>query len=169
MSIRKCNWLSQAEIVHNRFKSKIKSVRSSGCWEWQNALTEKGYGQFKGIDTQTSHRYAYQYYIGDLLLGYDVCHRCDNPMCCNPFHLFLGTRSENLKDAQSKGRMRTAKHPSRSTYKNGCRCDECKKEWAKGQAAYNIKNRDRIKEREKINYLKRKEARQAMKNSYTKK
>lgn len=88
----------------DRFWKKVKAL-PSGCWEWQS---RKGsYGAFS-IDNRKfkSHRLAYFiYYItdpGDLC----VLHRCDNPPCVNPLHLFLGTREDNIKDMIAKGRDR---------------------------------------------------------------
>lgn len=91
----------------------------SGCWEWQAARTSAGYGHFtptKGVRSY-AHRFAWQEVNGPIPEGMHICHKCDNPRCCNPDHLFLGTHLDNIRDRQSKGRTRTGTlrgedHPS---------------------------------------------------------
>lgn len=77
------------------------------CWEWTGAVTSTtGYGRLvrdgKGIDT---HRVSWMLTHGDIPEGMDICHTCDNRRCINPAHLFLGTRSDNMRDAREKGRI----------------------------------------------------------------
>ncbi len=86
--------------------SKIK-INENGCWEWQGAVLKSGgYGilthKQKSIRV---HRYVYEQFKGKIPDGLLLCHRCDNPPCCNPDHLFPGTDDDNMKDAQSKGRI----------------------------------------------------------------
>lgn len=90
-----------------RFWSKAKkSVH--GCWEWQGALQENGYGVFntgRG-KTESAHRYAYRLTFGHIPDGMVIMHSCDNRRCVRPDHLKLGTYKENNHDAIDKGRMR---------------------------------------------------------------
>lgn len=91
-----------------RFFQRVKySIR---CWEWQ-AGNINGYGVIseRGV-RHMAHRWSYQYFIGQIPDGYEICHHCDNPSCINPFHLFAGTRSDNMKDASSKGRLSKRQH-----------------------------------------------------------
>jgi hypothetical protein len=84
-------------------------VTSNGCWEWQGVRSPLGYGRYypaMGVKLQ-SHRHAYELAHGAIPEGMHVLHRCDNPPCCNPDHLFLGTHADNMKDRQAKGRTRT--------------------------------------------------------------
>jgi hypothetical protein len=77
----------------------------TGCWEWQAAKYPNGYGALK-VDgkVQGAHRVAYTVFKGEISGGLDVMHACDNRPCCNPDHLSLGTRSDNMLDMHRKGR-----------------------------------------------------------------
>lgn len=109
-----------------RFTKKYLINPETQCWEWQSPLNVSGYGNFKIKQERIlAHRFSYQFYIGEIPEGMFVCHRCDNRKCVSPFHLWIGTNKENINDAQNKGRLPTAQCPSRSMFRNGCRCDGC--------------------------------------------
>jgi hypothetical protein len=78
-----------------------------GCWVWTGARTRAGYGTL-GVDgsTRYTHRLCYEEFVGPIPDGMRACHRCDNPPCCNPEHLFLGTDQDNMDDMWAKGRGR---------------------------------------------------------------
>lgn len=93
-------------IFIDRFNLKWKIV-CSGCWIWTAAKMPKGYGQMKLPKTRKqeyAHRLAYMIHFGEIPDGKHVCHKCDNPSCVNPDHLFLGTAWDNLNDMKIKGR-----------------------------------------------------------------
>ncbi len=97
-----------------RFWESVKIVEN-GCWEWQGTRLPKGYGQrYKLLGEGLAHRIAYRIVKGDIPDGGLVLHRCDNPPCVNPDHLFLGNHSDNRWDAVAKGRvLRGDAHPLR--------------------------------------------------------
>lgn len=108
------------------FEDNYRIDKETGCWIWIKT-TSAGYanGNYNGLRT-TGSRISYMIHIGEIPTGKVICHKCDNTLCVNPDHLFAGTQSENLEDAQSKGRRPKAEHPSVSAYQNGCRCDGCR-------------------------------------------
>lgn len=89
-----------------RFWAKVdKSAGPDGCWLWTACKFHDGYGQFHGAKrTLKSHRVAWMLANGQIKRGICVCHRCDNPACCNPAHLFLGTHMANMIDRDLKQR-----------------------------------------------------------------
>jgi hypothetical protein len=83
-----------------------KVVKTDGCWLWTGAKTGKGYGRVKRSGCWLmATRYLLEYSSGVAIPDdIEVCHTCDNPSCVRPDHLFLGTASDNAKDALAKGR-----------------------------------------------------------------
>lgn len=86
-----------------RFEDRIyKSI--DGCWYWLGTVIPMGYGYFcMNGKQQYAHRVSYQLYHGEIG-SLHVLHKCDNTMCVNPDHLFLGTAQDNVKDKMNKGR-----------------------------------------------------------------
>ena len=83
---------------------------NSGCWLWTGAVLPYGYGIFckKFMTKETrAHRLSWEAHRGPIPEGLCVLHRCDNPACCNPDHLFLGTKLDNSKDCNQKGRFKS--------------------------------------------------------------
>lgn len=87
-----------------RFWSRVSVGAANACWNWQGALFD-GYGRCRfGKKSYGSHRLAYTLTFGEPAAELCVLHKCDNRRCCNPAHLFLGSRADNAHDAMAKGR-----------------------------------------------------------------
>lgn len=83
--------------------------KTDGCWFWIGSNDgDSGYGRIKGTERKNigSHIASWQLHFGTIPKGHEVCHRCDNPQCVRPDHLFLGTHLENMRDSKLKGVIR---------------------------------------------------------------
>jgi hypothetical protein len=95
-----------------RFLAKVNKAgptlsRSLGpCWLWMGAGHPTGYGRFRLVDADFAHRCAWRLFRGPIPSASKVLHRCDNPLCVNPDHLFLGSDADNVLDRDRKGRGR---------------------------------------------------------------
>lgn len=85
-----------------------KLIVGPSCWEWNGAEDGRGYGatSYRG-KSMRAHRVSWSLHYYDIPPGRDVMHLCDNPLCCRPTHLRLGTHAENMADMAVKGRSRS--------------------------------------------------------------
>lgn len=101
------------------------------CWLWTGAKNRDGYGNFglTSKKTMLSHRVSWMFQNGPIPVGMNVLHRCDNPDCVNPFHLFLGTQKDNVDDCASKGRRNQVRYTKLDPEQR----DEIKRLYATGE------------------------------------
>ena len=94
------------DAVLERMNAHINKDCRDGCWIWTACVTHNGYGVLK-VDGRgrRAHRIMWEIVNGPIPDGMCVLHKCDNPSCVNPAHLFVGTTADNNRDAQQKGRI----------------------------------------------------------------
>lgn len=81
------------------------------CWVWTISRNHYGYGKLSiGTGWVRAHRYSYELHFGAIPDNLEVCHKCDNPPCVRPGHLFIGTRQDNARDAAVKDRLQFGEH-----------------------------------------------------------
>ncbi len=104
----RCTGLSQKKVeLKDRFWKMVSIGESNDCWLFTGFKNCDGYGKV-GIGTKktdSAHRISYMLSFGEIPKGFCVLHKCDNPPCCNPKHLFLGTQGDNVSDMIAKGRL----------------------------------------------------------------
>ena len=95
----------------DRFWAKVE--KTEACWKWHGSKSPGGYGQIReggrGSALLRAPRYSWAIHIGPIPEGLCVCHKCDNPECTRPDHLFLGTLGDNMRDCYAKGRKQAVR------------------------------------------------------------
>ena len=94
--------------MKDKLESFLRVNAATGCNEFQGALDSSGYGNIRiGDRVVGAHRVAYEVYKGTIGKGLQVLHKCNNPKCCNPEHLYLGTHADNMKYKAKCGHVNT--------------------------------------------------------------
>lgn len=104
-----------------RFWRHVNKGSPYECWVWTGSNDGKGYGQISagaGRSPIKAHRLSWEIHNGQIPAGMVICHRCDNPKCVNPSHLFVGTQKDNMVDCATKNRLSVR---SRDNLRPGCR------------------------------------------------
>lgn len=98
------------KITAGTFWSRIVKSDDSECFIWTLSKDNDGYGICNYLGESKAHRVAWKLIYGDIPESFNVLHKCDNPPCCNPYHLFLGTQLDNMRDCKAKGRTVSDPH-----------------------------------------------------------
>ncbi len=116
------NIVSYEEKLQHLIKSFEKNViKKEGCWSWSGQLNKQGYPLMScsyKMGTLFGHRASFMIYKGKITKGLHICHSCDNPICTNPDHLWVGTAKDNNDDMTLKGRRKFTKPPIHLGSKN---------------------------------------------------
>lgn len=123
-----------SEISHEERFEKLKKsfekhvIRQDGCWGWKGSIAHGGYPVMscrKEIGPDRGHRASWIIHKGEIPVGKHVCHYCDNPICTNPEHLWIGTNKDNNDDKIRKGREANYPPPKKRGINNGaCKLSE---------------------------------------------
>lgn len=142
--------------VIDRFWSKVdlsKADEDFACWEWKAGKFKAGYGALL-IERKScyAHRIGYEIAWEESTDGWSVCHHCDNPRCCNPNHLFLGTHYDNMQDKIRKGRQPTGERCSNHKLTDD-QVNEIRQRYAAGGTSYSKLAKEYNVDQSFISYL----------------
>ena len=94
---------AERRSIQIKFWNRINKTKD--CWNWTGGCQHNGYGSvYHDGRIKRTHRLSYELHYGNIPRGINVCHKCDNPSCVRPDHLFLGTQKDNVTDMINKGR-----------------------------------------------------------------
>ena len=135
---------------------KLMNVKESGCIEWMGHKNALGYGVLGASKTKIYiHRLMWSLFRGRITKNLCICHKCDNPPCINPDHLFIGTHKDNMADMNRKGRSRRYKFPPRIKYSDSL-VKKMRKDYDNGMAIKEIIRKYGIKYTQAYRIVKRK-------------
>ena len=115
--------------ILERIADKISFDKTTGCWNWEaSTRNAAGYGQIRYEGKmRLAHRVSWEAFNDKIPDGIFVCHKCDNPRCVNPDHLFLGTNQDNMNDMKAKGRSKGGSPFGESNHQSKLTEEEVKK------------------------------------------
>lgn len=119
---KKISDMSSEEKLERLKKSFEKHViRKEGCWDWKGPISKGGYPVMscrRQIGSDRGHKASWIIHFGEIPERMHICHKCDNPVCTNPDHLWIGTHKENNDDKIAKGRSRYKQPPIKKGSEN---------------------------------------------------
>lgn len=126
--------MKKSKDIVERFFERVE--KSENCWIWLGARKDSGYGNFHlgNLKYRRAHKFSWEMHFGKVPDGLLVLHKCDNPICVKPNHLFLGNQKENMADAKKKGRNAFGVKNGRSKLTDEI-VKEIRKEYAFGRAS----------------------------------
>lgn len=117
---------------------KVLENAETGCWEWQMYKNPGGYGQIRvNWKLWLVHRFVYHHCVADIPDGLLIMHSCDNPSCCRPKHLELGTQNQNQQDKIRKGKNNDGERNGMSKL-NQAMVDDIRERWDRGETGASI-------------------------------
>lgn len=126
--------------LHKKFWERVATREGKACWEWKGSTHDFGYGLVRfwinGKQERYAHRLSWYLHFGSLGDAF-VLHECDNPTCCRPNHLFLGSHVENMADMRAKGRHPAGqRHPMAKL--STSQIEECRDRFQSGETLLSI-------------------------------
>jgi hypothetical protein len=120
-----CYHIHRTESQPEHFWDMVDKSSPDGCWTWTGFLTPQGYGRFcVAGDNHPAHAYAYELTYGPIPPGLEALHKCDNPPCVRPDHIFIGTQGDNVRDCATKGRIASGDRNGLRVHPEAALCGE---------------------------------------------
>lgn len=131
----------KSKTMEERFWEKVNKKSDEECWEWEGSCRSDGYGQInrgkRCLGMESAHRASWMIHFGEIPDKLHILHKCDNKLCVNPKHLFLGTNEDNMKDKVKKNLQMKGEnvHSSKLTVEDVIEIRKTYRPWKRGYTA----------------------------------